>query len=59
MEVGKGILGVIVLALDIWAVLNVVTSNSDMLKKVLWIVGIILVPIMGFIAWLIFGPRKA
>jgi len=59
MEIAGGLLGLILLALNIWAGLNIVLSASPMLTKVLWIVGIIIVPVIGFIAWLFFGPRKA
>ena len=59
MEIAGGLLGLILLALNIWAGLNIVLSGSSMLTKVLWIVGIIILPIIGFIAWLFFGPRKA
>lgn len=57
-----GILGVIVLLLDIYAIYNVLTSGASTLAKLIWTVAIILLPVAGFIAWLIFGPsggRKA
>ncbi len=59
MEIAGGLIGIIVLALTVWAGLNIVLSNASMMAKVLWIVGIILLPIIGFIAWVFFGPRKA
>ncbi|MCU0838914.1 MAG: PLDc N-terminal domain-containing protein [Rhodospirillales bacterium] len=59
MEIAGGLIGIIVLVLTVWAGLNIVLSNASMMAKVLWIVGIILLPIIGFIAWLFFGPRKA
>jgi hypothetical protein len=57
--VGGGVLGLIALALVIWAGLNIALSESSMLAKVLWILAILVIPIVGFIAWLLFGPRKA
>ncbi len=54
-----GIIGALVLVANIWAILNVVQSNSEMTPKVLWTAAIILLPVLGFIAWLIAGPRKA
>jgi len=53
-----GIIGALVLLADIWAILNVVQSNSETTPKVLWTAAIILLPVLGFIAWLIAGPRK-
>ncbi len=55
----EGLFGLIVLALDIWALINVFGSTASTGSKVLWVVVIVLLPIIGFIAWLIFGPRSA
>ncbi len=52
-----GILGLIILAADIWAIINVLQSGTSTGKKVLWVLGIIILPVLGFILWLIFGPR--
>jgi hypothetical protein len=54
-----GIFGALVLIADIWAILNVVQSRSETVPKVLWIAAIILLPVLGFVAWLIAGPRQA
>jgi hypothetical protein len=60
MEIlGGGIIGLILLALIIWAGLNVVLSNASMLAKVLWLVALIVLPFIGFLGWLFFGPRRA
>ncbi|MFD2740537.1 PLDc N-terminal domain-containing protein [Sulfitobacter aestuarii] len=52
-----GILGLIVLIADIYAIYQVLTSGSSMLAKVIWTLAIIILPVLGFIAWLIAGPR--
>ena len=52
-----GILGLIVLILDIWAIINIVTSERSVGAKVLWTLLVVILPIIGFIIWLIFGPR--
>lgn len=54
-----GILGFIVLALDIWAIVSVVGSGASTLNKVLWVLGILILPVVGFIAWLLVGPRSS
>ena len=54
-----GLGGLIVLALDIWSIISVVGSNRDTGAKVLWILLILVLPILGFIIWLIAGPRSA
>jgi hypothetical protein len=54
-----GIGGFILLALDIWALISVIGSNETTGKKVIWVVAILFLPLIGFIAWLIFGPRPS
>ncbi|QXI39855.1 PLDc N-terminal domain-containing protein [Pseudomonas xantholysinigenes] len=53
----NGLVGLIILALDIWAVLNVLKSNAEIGIKVLWILLIVLLPVLGLIIWAIAGPR--
>ncbi|MEO0360462.1 MAG: PLD nuclease N-terminal domain-containing protein [Pseudomonadota bacterium] len=52
-----GIGGLIILVLDVWAIISVFSSSASTGKKVLWTVVILLLPILGFILWLLFGPR--
>jgi hypothetical protein len=54
-----GIGGLIILILDLWAIVSIIGSASSTGKKVLWCLAVILLPILGFIAWLLFGPRAA
>lgn len=56
---GLGLGGLIVLVLDIWALISVVGSNASAGSKLVWVLVILLLPVIGFIAWLIFGPRAA
>jgi len=52
-----GIGGFILLILDLWALISVIGSSASTGKKVLWALLIILLPLLGFILWLILGPR--
>lgn len=52
-----GFWGLILLILDVWALVHVVQSSVSTGKKVLWIVLILLLPLLGFILWLLLGPR--
>ena len=54
-----GIGGLIVLALDIWAIISVVGSSASTGRKVLWILLVLILPIVGFVIWLIIGPRSS
>ena len=56
IEVG-GLIGLIILIANIWAIINVFQSSATMMAKLLWIVLILLLPVIGFIVWLITGPR--
>lgn len=52
-----GIFGLIVLIADIYAIYKVLTSGASGLAKVLWTLAILILPVLGFIAWLIAGPK--
>jgi hypothetical protein len=52
-----GILGLIVLIADLYAIYQVLTSGTSTVAKIVWTLAIIVLPVLGFIAWLIFGPR--
>lgn len=54
-----GILGLIVLALDIWAIVSIIGSSASTGSKVLWTLLVIILPVLGFIIWLIAGPRSS
>ncbi len=53
----NGLGGLIVLALDVWAIIRVVESNATTGTKVLWIVVILLLPVLGLILWYFLGPK--
>ena len=52
-----GILGLIVLVLDIWAIIKIIQSGAETGAKVLWILLILILPVIGFIIWYFAGPR--
>jgi len=53
----NGLLGLLVLVLDVYAIVKTVQSGASTGGKVLWIVIILLLPVVGFLAWLVFGPK--
>lgn len=55
----SGLGGLIILALDIWAIISIVGSSASNGKKVLWVLLVLILPILGFIIWLLAGPRGA
>lgn len=52
-----GILGLLILVLDILAIVKVLQSGVSVLAKVLWTVLILALPVIGLIIWLLAGPR--
>lgn len=58
MGMGYGLVGLAVLALDIWAIINVVGSRATTGVKLLWVLLIVILPIIGLIAWFVAGPRS-
>ncbi|SLN73750.1 PLDc N-terminal domain-containing protein [Oceanibacterium hippocampi] len=56
VEVG-GIFGLIILIADIWAIVKVLGSSASTGAKVIWILVILLLPVIGLIAWLVAGPK--
>ncbi|WP_333829295.1 PLD nuclease N-terminal domain-containing protein [Pararhodobacter sp.] len=55
----SGFLGLIHLALVIWAAVSILGSNASNGAKVLWILLVLVFPVVGLIIWLIAGPRSA
>jgi hypothetical protein len=53
----NGLVGLIILALDIWAIINVLKSGADTVMKIIWVLLILLLPVLGLIIWAIAGPR--
>lgn len=58
MEV-KGFFGVLVLIADVYAILQIMQSSASNIKKALWIVLVILLPLAGFILWYLLGPKPS
>jgi succinate dehydrogenase/fumarate reductase cytochrome b subunit len=59
MNVGfHGIWGLLILAGDIWAILNIAQSSASNEKKALWIVLVVVLPLLGLILWYFLGPKS-
>lgn len=52
------ITGIIILALDIWALMNVWQSGSSDGAKIGWTIAVIIFPLLGFFAWFFIGPKQ-
>ena len=55
----SGIGGLIILALDIWAIVSIIGSRASTGAKVGWTLLVLLLPIVGFVIWFFVGPRSS
>ncbi len=53
-----GFFGLVLLALNVWAIISIVSSQATTGTKVLWVVIILLLPLLGFVLWLLAGPKE-
>jgi hypothetical protein len=53
-----GILGLLVLIANIWAIVQILSSAASTGAKVLWTLLILLLPVVGFVIWLFAGPKS-
>jgi len=52
-----GIIGLLILALDIWALINVWGSGSSLASKLIWSLLSLILPVIGLILWFFLGPK--
>jgi hypothetical protein len=55
----SGILGLLILIADVWAIVNVIGSGASTGSKVIWVLVILILPVLGLIIWFFAGPRSA
>ena len=51
-----GLIGLLILIANVYAIFKTLTSGASTLAKVIWTLLILILPVVGFIAWLIAGP---
>jgi hypothetical protein len=51
-----GILGLVILIADIWALVKIFQSSVSTGAKLLWTILILFLPVLGLIIWLLAGP---
>ena len=55
---GYGIVGLLVLVLDIIAILNIMKSGLEPVMKLVWILIVLALPLIGMILWFVIGAKK-
>lgn len=53
------IVGTVVLLLDVWAIISVLMGSSGVLRKIFWIVIILLLPLIGMGLYFLLGRNSA
>lgn len=54
----SGLLGLIILILDIVAIVDIIKSSKDTGKKILWLLLVILLPVVGLILYFLLGKKS-
>lgn len=48
----------IIFVIDVVVILDIIRSNKDTEKKILWIIAVILLPVLGPILYYVIGKRS-
>jgi hypothetical protein len=54
-----GLVGTVILLLDIFAIVSVLLGRSEVMRKVLWIAVILLLPVVGMVLYFLIGRSAA
>ena len=52
---GYGLIGLLILILDIYVIYQIVTSSMDPGMKLLWVIVVLLLPLLGPILYFVLG----
>ncbi len=53
----NGLIGLLILIGDVWAIINIFQASVSNEKKLLWTLVVLLLPLLGLILWFFLGPR--
>lgn len=51
------IFGIIIFALDVWAIASIINTNESTTTKLIWIALVAILPVVGLIIWWLAGPK--
>lgn len=54
-----GILGLVILLLDIIAIVDIIKSGLEPVMKLVWVLVVLALPVIGMILWFVLGSKKA
>ncbi|SNR99443.1 Phospholipase_D-nuclease N-terminal [Methylobacillus rhizosphaerae] len=52
----QSIIALLIFVADIYAIIKILQSSADTVKKILWILGVLIFPVVGLIVWYFAGP---
>ncbi len=55
----EAIIGLVILVLDIWAIIDCVKSPKTGGQKLLWVLLILILPVVGLILYFLLGRKQA
>lgn len=53
-----GLVGLLILVLDIIAIVNIIQSGLTPVMKLVWVLLVLALPVIGMILWFIIGAKK-
>lgn len=53
-----GLIGLLILAADIYAIVRILQSREDSGTKALWVLVVAILPLIGLIIWFFIGPAS-
>jgi hypothetical protein len=48
--------GIMVLLANLWAITRTIRSDADTKTKVMWVAIVLVLPFVGMVLWILFGP---
>ena len=54
----ESIIGILILLADIYAILQIVQSSASTGSKAIWVLVVLLLPVLGLVAWYFAGPKS-
>ncbi len=51
------IFGIIIFALDVWAIASIINTNEPTGTKVIWVLLVAILPVIGLLIWWFAGPK--
>lgn len=54
----SGILGFILFAFDVWALIQIWNSKAEDFHKAVWIAVVVFMPFLGLLVWWLVGPKQ-